>query len=57
MTVIAEGVETQAQKDRLIALGCTQAQGYLFGRPIPADEFAARWMKYLAPASFVGVAN
>ncbi len=33
--LIAEGVETPFQRDRLIALGCTCAQGYLFGVPAP----------------------
>lgn len=36
---IAEGVETQAQRDRLIALGCDQAQGYLYGKPQPIELF------------------
>ena len=39
--VIAEGVETPAQRAELVALGVRQAQGYLFSRPVPADEFAA----------------
>jgi EAL domain-containing protein (putative c-di-GMP-specific phosphodiesterase class I) len=34
----AEGVETQAQLDFMRAEGCTEAQGYLLGRPIPARE-------------------
>jgi EAL domain-containing protein (putative c-di-GMP-specific phosphodiesterase class I) len=34
--VIAEGVETQRQADLLLELGCTQAQGFFYGRPGPA---------------------
>ena len=42
---IAEGVETQEQLDVLIALGCDQVQGYLLGRPVPADVFEQRYIK------------
>ena len=38
LDVIAEGVETAAQRDILTALGCRYAQGYLFGRAMPAAE-------------------
>ena len=38
MDVIAEGVETEAQRARLQASGCTRYQGYLFARPVPATE-------------------
>jgi EAL domain-containing protein (putative c-di-GMP-specific phosphodiesterase class I) len=35
---IAEGIETRDQLDRLRSLGCDQAQGYLFARPMPAAD-------------------
>ena len=41
MNVIAEGVETEAQKAFLEYYGCLFFQGYLFGRPMPIDEFEA----------------
>ena len=40
LDLVAEGVETQDQAQRLLALGCRQAQGYLFGKPVPADQVA-----------------
>lgn len=39
--VIAEGVETQAQCDRLVQLGCRFGQGYLFAVPQPASSLTA----------------
>lgn len=39
--VLAEGVEQEAQRRLLHEQGCDQAQGYLFGRPIPANAFAS----------------
>jgi diguanylate cyclase (GGDEF)-like protein/PAS domain S-box-containing protein len=42
LEVIAEGVETQAQHDFLLAEGCHAFQGYLFGRPMPCDAFEQR---------------
>jgi len=39
LTVIAEGVETQAQSDFLLSQGCDATQGYLFSPPVSADEF------------------
>lgn len=40
--VIAEGIETPAQHERVRALGCDCAQGFLLGRPVAADAVAAR---------------
>ncbi len=37
--VVAEGIETQEQLDLLTAAGCDFGQGYLFSKPIPANEF------------------
>lgn len=41
LQVVAEGVETEAQRDRLLELGCGWAQGFWWARPLPADELAA----------------
>ncbi len=40
LQVIAEGVETHEQQRFLIENGCHSMQGYLFSRPIPADDFS-----------------
>ena len=44
MTVVAEGVETDAQLDILRKHGCDVAQGYLFSRPVPLNQLMA-WME------------
>jgi EAL domain-containing protein (putative c-di-GMP-specific phosphodiesterase class I) len=41
LTVMAEGVETEAQRDFLAMLGCTRYQGFLFCTPLPIEEFEA----------------
>lgn len=37
--VVAEGVETKAQRDFLVEINCHMAQGYLYARPLPIEEF------------------
>lgn len=49
--IIGEGVETAAQRDFLLESGCTQQQGFLFGRPSSASEIAqlmarGTWSEY-----------
>jgi diguanylate cyclase (GGDEF)-like protein len=41
MSVLAEGVERQEQADFLLAEGCTEVQGFLFGHPQPLPEIAS----------------
>ncbi|RSC27909.1 bifunctional diguanylate cyclase/phosphodiesterase [Pseudomonas putida] len=45
LTIIAEGVENQAQQRFLAAEGCEQIQGYIVSLPLPADEFAATFLR------------
>jgi diguanylate cyclase len=44
LTVVAEGVETKAQRNILQAMGCDELQGYLFSRPLQAAQMLA-WAK------------
>jgi len=43
MKCVAEGIETEAQRDWMVANGCTTLQGYLFAKPMPFDDFMARY--------------
>ncbi len=45
LAVIAEGVETDAQRQWLARHRCHAFQGYLFGRPLPVAELEAQWLK------------
>ena len=38
LDLVAEGVETEEQRDHLLRMGCHHAQGYLYARPLPAAE-------------------
>jgi len=49
LDVLAEGVETQAQADFLLNEGCNTAQGYLFGRPMSAEDLERSGLGQIAP--------
>ena len=42
LVVVAEGVETEAQRDCLAEMDCDFAQGYFFARPMPLDDLLTR---------------
>lgn len=45
LQVVAEGVENDAQRDFLSRNGCDMLQGYLFGKPAPAEHWTADWLQ------------
>jgi len=45
MDIIAEGIETEEQRQLLTDMGCNYGQGYLFSKPVPAAEFEALVLK------------
>ena len=44
LDVLAEGIETREQAERVVQLGCLEAQGFLYEKPLSADEFAQKWL-------------
>ncbi|MFB6451783.1 EAL domain-containing protein [Bradyrhizobium tunisiense] len=44
LTVVAEGIENRATADFLVSMGCEEAQGYFFGRPMPAEAFEKQFL-------------
>jgi diguanylate cyclase (GGDEF)-like protein len=50
LSLVAEGIETVDQRDALIALGCTQGQGFLYARALPPEELSA----YISTQSATG---
>jgi len=58
LTIVAEGVETEAQADFMTAIGCDELQGFLLSKPIEAAAFESL-MRDAAPVlpSLVGVAH
>jgi EAL domain-containing protein (putative c-di-GMP-specific phosphodiesterase class I) len=50
MITVAEGVETVEQERRLVDLGCSVVQGYLYAKPLPASALPARLLELSAAA-------
>ncbi|HEX9968774.1 MAG TPA: EAL domain-containing protein, partial [Acidimicrobiales bacterium] len=51
LDTVAEGVETEVQRDELLALDCTYAQGYLWAPPLPVDELDRMLARACLPAA------
>jgi EAL domain-containing protein (putative c-di-GMP-specific phosphodiesterase class I) len=47
LRVVAEGVEKKEQIEMLVAMGCTQVQGYYYGRPMEPVSFKERYQKQI----------
>ena len=57
MTPLAEGIETREQQHYLITHGCTQGQGYLFSRPLTAEQMAAQYLERIDTGVLWGPGN
>ncbi|MGH3472475.1 MAG: putative bifunctional diguanylate cyclase/phosphodiesterase, partial [Nocardioidaceae bacterium] len=55
MRTIAEGVETEAQRQTLAAMGCPLIQGFLTSRPLKAADFLTFWESHLADTNLVNL--
>ncbi|MGF6817106.1 diguanylate cyclase (GGDEF)-like protein [Paraburkholderia atlantica] len=55
MDVVAEGVETQSQLDKLRSMMCDEMQGYLLGKPVSAEDFGAMLRSRMIAASGVSI--
>ncbi len=53
-TVVAEGIETEAQLARLRDLGCRYGQGFLLSRPLESDAYATLLAEHIAEAALTG---
>jgi EAL domain-containing protein (putative c-di-GMP-specific phosphodiesterase class I) len=50
LSITAEGIETPGQQAQLRLLGCDSGQGYLFGRPVPANKAESHYLEQTAAA-------
>ena len=55
LETVAEGIETEDQRDLLLAADCDFGQGYLFSRPIPVEELVMRLVEERAESFGVGI--
>ncbi len=51
LTTVAEGIETRNQAEMLLWLGCDLGQGWLYGRPVPAERLEAEICRDYSPAA------
>jgi diguanylate cyclase (GGDEF)-like protein len=51
LSIVAEGIETNGQRDALAVLGVGLGQGWLWGKAVPAEQFATDWQAQTQPAA------